>query len=350
MPANHPDYRADVLRIADLDLPWRQLQNQGILITGGTGSICSLLVDVLLARNERQQEQIAIHITGRDEQRAQIRFGNALKQKRLSFIQQDLAQPLTVNAAFDYIIHGASNADPLTFASDPVGTMNVNISGTRDLLELARRHQTRRFLYISSGEVYGEATHRDPAFTENDYGYVDILNPRACYPSAKRAAETLCACYLKQYSTAVAIARPCHTYGPTLTGTDSRAHAQFIRKAVARQDIVLKSAGLQLRSYCHVADVVSGILHILFLGNSGQAYNVANPYSNVTIRDFAETAATIAGTKVRHETPDIAEQSGYSKITRAILDSSKLQALGWNPKIDLPTGLRKTIEILSDPV
>lgn len=119
--------------------------------------------------------------------------------------------------------------------------------------------QKKRLLYVSSSEVYGNKTGNQP-YKEKDYGYVDILNQRACYPSAKRAAETLCTAYGQEYGLDTVIVRPGHIYGPTITETDSRASAQFTQNAIEGEDIVMKSAGMQMRSYCYVLDCAYPIL------------------------------------------------------------------------------------------
>ena len=138
-----------------------------------------------------------------------------------------------------------------------------------NLLELAKKCRAR-VLYVSSGEVYGFNTGVE-SFTEDYCGPLSLLTPRACYPSGKRAAETLCACYYAQYNVEAVIARPCHVYGPTMTKADSRAVAQFIRNALNHEDIVMKSRGTQVRSMCYVADCAAALLTVLLKGEPSQA-------------------------------------------------------------------------------
>ena len=160
---------------------------------------------------------------------------------------------------FDYMVHGASNASPKRYATDPVGTMKSNLGGGSNLLELTKEKKAR-LLYISSGEVYGEGDGSD--FTEDYSGYVDCLNPES-YPSSRMSSETLCVSYKEQYGVDVVIARPCHIYGSDIE-RDDRAFAQFLRKAKAGEDILLKSDGSQVRSYCHVDDCASALLYICY--------------------------------------------------------------------------------------
>lgn len=247
--------------------------------------------------------------------------------------------PILFNETVDYIIHGASNASPKRYATDPIGTMKANLWGVDNMLNLAKK-ENARFLFISSGEVYGEGNGVD--FTETCSGYIDCLNPRACYPSSKRASETLCISYKEQYNVNVVIARPGHIYGPD-TGRDDRAFAQFLRKAKAGEDILLKSEGFQVRSYCHVTDCVSALLYILLRGVNGEAYNIANRESVYSIREVAEKIARIGGQKVSFSLSSKEESKGYSTIFRAVLDPSKLEHLGWEPQFSLEKGLRQIL-------
>jgi nucleoside-diphosphate-sugar epimerase len=144
------------------------------------------------------------------------------------------------------------------------------------------------------------------------------------------------------------IARPGHIYGPTITTSDNRASAQFTRNAVAGEDIVLKSAGSQLRSYCYVLDCASAILTVLINGETGNAYNISNPNSIVTISDIAKALANAANKKVVYDEMSELEKKGANMMTNSSLNSKKLEALGWSAEFSLEEGTRKTVEILKE--
>lgn len=277
----------------------------------------------------------------RNEKYAHKRFEAYWGNPLFSFICHNVIEPFSLDIPFDYMVHGASNASPKRYATDPVGTMKSNLGGGSNLLELAKEKKAR-LLYISSGEVYGEGDGSD--FTEDYSGYVDCLNPRACYPSSKRASETLCVSYKEQYGVDVVIARPCHIYGSDIE-RDDRAFAQFLRKAKAGEDILLKSDGSQVRSYCHVDDCASALLYILLRGINGKAYNIANRDSVLSIKELAELIAQTVGVKIMYDIPSNSESKGYSKVQRAVLDSSLLESLGWRPQISLKEGLRRVLGI-----
>jgi nucleoside-diphosphate-sugar epimerase len=343
---NNTLYQEDIASIASCNINWKTLDNSKILITGATGMICSFMVDVLMYRNIYYSSNIAIYALSRNEASAKKRFMPYFSSPLFNFIQQDIITSLDLNAAVDFIIHGASNAYPASFVSDPVGTMKANLWGLSNLLEYYLKAKAKRVLYISSGEIYGEGKGED--FTEFYSGYIDPLNPRSCYPSSKRAAETLCSAYSSQYDVDVVSARPCHIYGPTITEFDNRAFAQFLRNVLSNQDIILKSTGEQYRSYCYVADCVSALLAILLCGEKRNAYNISNKDSNVSIAELANSIAMAGDRKVVFNIPQDEEMRGYSVVSRAVLDSGKLEKLGWNAKYPLLDGIKRTIQILSE--
>lgn len=335
------NYVNDILQIFQMDLPWKRLAGCNILVTGATGLIGGCLVDTLMSNPLRDYE---VYASGRNEERARKRFAEFYDKDGFHFVNHDVMQPLSVNIQFDYIIHAASGANPLEYAKRPVEVMKSNIMGVTNLIEYGRVSGMKKFLYVSSGEVYGEGDGR--VFTEEYSGYVDCTQPRSCYPSSKRAAETLCVSYASEYDIDVVIARPCHIYGPYFTETDTRVYAQFIRNILRGEDIVMKSTGEQFRSWCYVVDCVSALLHILLKGENCQAYNIADENSNITIRELAENVARIGGRKVVIDLPDGDEKRGFNVVTKSVFSTQKLESLGWKPMVAISDGLRSTIEEL----
>ena len=319
------------------------LFNRTILITGATGMICSAVVDLLHWMNCHLGANIHIVLAGRNEERTRKRFPFIEGNTHMSFLPYDATSSEKINIKADFIIHGASNADPASFTKQPVETILANIVGLNALLLSAVENKSKRVLLISSSEVYGRKDERRP-FEENDYGFVDILNPRASYPSSKRAAETLCSAYSAEYGLDTVIVRPGHIYGPTITDSDSRASAQFTRKAKAGEDIVMKSAGSQLRSYCYTLDCASAILTVLINGEKGGAYNISNLNSIATIREMAEALAKAGNVNIVFENPSDAEQKSYNLMDNSSLESYKLERLGWNALFNITKGALRTLK------
>ncbi len=331
-------YPDDIREVAKLRLPWEELYNCNVMVAGATGLIGSCLVEVLMARPNRSY---SVYAMGRNLMRMEQLFGKYKTEEGFHTIIGDVTKPLSIQQPVHYIIHAASGAAPSEFTNHPVEVMKANVNGVIHLMEYGIQHQLKRFLYISSGEVYGEGDGR--VFTEDYSGYVDCNTPRSCYPSSKRAAETLCASYAAEYGIDVVIARPCHIYGPNFTETDNRVYAQFIRNILKGEDIIMKSTGEQFRSWCYVVDCVSALLFVMLKGGSGEAYNIADAASIITIRELAEMLSGIGNCKVVIDVPSILERKGYNPVTKSVFSIEKLEKLGWQVSGSMKEKMIKTI-------
>lgn len=340
MNIHHPLLAEEFAKIAALNLPYDDLAGKAVAVTGATGLVGSYLLRALDAVNRAHDLHLRLIALCRKLERAKDRLSG---MENLSILPYDACAPLDGSWQADYIVHAASNAHPLAFSSDPVGTMQANLLGTMQLLEHVRA-TGGRLLFLSTGEIYGENPSL-ASFDEHSFGSVDPMRFRACYPESKRAAETLCASYAQQYGVDALAARLTYTYGPTITRESSRADAQFLRCALEGRDIVLKSPGAQIRSYCYAADTASALITLLLKGASGEAYNVANPTCSPSIREYAGTLADLAGVKLVFDLPPESERAGYSAVTRAVLNPEKLMGLGWRAAYDLREGLTHTLEI-----
>lgn len=345
MYIKHSLYESDIDRLTGLHIPWERLDGKVFLITGATGMLGTVLVDTLMRRNIRDGFHMSIFGVGRSYARAGERFGEYLRRPDFTFITGDVNEKLSFPERADYILHCASNTHPRAYASDPVGTIMTNVRGTENILAYAAERRAERVVFLSSVEIYGESRN-EAAFQETDCGYIDCNTLRAGYPEGKRVGEALCQAYRTRYGVNAVIPRLCRVYGPTMLPTDSKAVAQFVRNAVSGEDIVLKSDGTPCFSYCYAADAVSALLYILLHGEDGEAYNVAGKDSDVLLRDLAGILAEKTGRRVVFELPDAVEKAGFSKATRAVLETSKLSALGWESMYALREGLYRTVDIL----
>ena len=289
-----------------------------------------------------------IYAVGRNLEKMRDRFAYCCNEDYFQMISWDIneARVLEDIGQVDYVLHLASNTHPVAYATDPIGTITTNIIGTNNLLEFAVAHNATRFLFASSNEIYGENRGDVELFDEEYCGYINCNTMRAGYPESKRCGEALCQAYMVQKNLDVAIARLTRSYGPTLLMSDTKALSQFIKKAVAGEDIVLKSDGTQYYSYTYVLDAVSGLMTVLLCGESGEAYNIADVKSDITLRDLAKLIADYVGVNLVFEIPDAIEQAGYSKATKARLNSEKLQKLGWKAEYTIEEGIRYTIDFM----
>lgn len=308
------------------------------------GLIASAIIDIVNYLNKNYNYNIKIIALVRDKNKVLDRLK---EYENVIIIEQDITQKIDCDVNVDYIIHAASNAHPQAFSQDPVGTILGNFLGMNNILEYASKHECKRVEYISSGEVYGQGEEEVDAFDEMYIGRISSNNVRSCYPLSKLVSENLGISYSEQFGIETVIARPCHVYGPTQTASDSRASAQFIRNVLNGQNIIMKSKGTQMRSYCYVLDCATAILTILIKGINENAYNIANKNSNLTIRELAEIIAQKSNKKIIFEIPDIKESKGYNRVKRSVLSAEKLEKLGWKPYFDVNEGIEQTIEILS---
>lgn len=341
-------YIEDVQYTDDLLLPWEKLQGKSVMLSGATGLIGSFFVDVVLEKNLRNCLDCTVFVLGRNEEKAKHRFRKYVHDPHFVYIPYDVRHPLVCDGidSVDYVLHLAANTHPMLYAMDPIGTITTNIIGLQNLLEFAIEHHASRFVFASSNEIYGENRGDVELFDENYCGYINCNTLRAGYPESKRCGEALCQAYKVQKGLDVVIARFTRSYGPTMSMSDTKAVSQFIKNCIAGEDIVLKSDGTQLYSYTYMADAVSGLLWILLAGETGEAYNISEEHSDILLKDLAAIIAGIKEKKVVFELPNAVEAIGYSKATKARLDGQKLQSLGWKPKYDIQSGMRRTIEIL----
>lgn len=322
--------------------PAVEVDNKSFLITGASGLIGSCLIDLLMTANKVFHNHV--YALGRSKAKLQNRFNDYLESSFFHILEQDIRTPLSDELHFDYIIHGASNADPISYAKYPAETMLTNMEGGINILEYTRKHFDCKAEILSTFEVYGKLDKDD--YVEQDAGTIDFNQIRSCYPESKRVMEILSRCYVDEYNANVNIGRLCSIYGPTMATADSKAHAQFMRNALEGKDIVLKSTGEQKRTYCYVLDAVTGILTVLFHGKKGEAYNISNEQSVVTIAELAQVIAGIAGRSVIFDLPSELEKKGFSKPQNCVLDNSKLRALGWSGNYDINQGIGECLSIL----
>lgn len=329
-----------------------RLSGKSVMITGCTGLICSAVTDLLICWNitHADEDKIKIYAAGRSLERVKNRYLPFADEEWFEVVFYDASSTENVlPAGCDYIIHGASNASPSKIVKEPVETMLSNFLGMKYLLDYAKAVKSERVLFISSSEVYGKKEGNQP-YKADEYGYIDLLNPRNSYSVGKRAAETLCASYSDEYGVGSVIIRPGHIYGPTAVESDNRVSSAWAYDVAKGKDIVMKSDGAQIRSYCYCLDCASAILKVLVDGENLHAYNISNPDSVINIRQMAEILARAAGVELRMELPTEAERKGFNPMSNSSLDASELLALGWKGLFDSERGFSHTIQIIKEMI
>ncbi|WP_026488725.1 NAD-dependent epimerase/dehydratase family protein [Butyrivibrio sp. XBB1001] len=389
-------YIEDLHTAAQHTLGIEKLRGMSVLVTGASGTIGSFIVDELCEYGE-----IHVIACGRNTAKLEKRFSRFAGAGCLKFCSLDILDDSSFDKLpdehVDYIIHAAGNAFPSAFIDHSDETVRGNICGTARLLEYGRSHGCQKFVYVSSGEVYSldeedrkswadkwkrsitgvdsEDALRDDYLDDQVLGpdsksvaglsshvqrYMQLVQnevtrrgPRSCYPVSKSAAEAMCLSHIN-----IVVVRPCHTFGPGITGSDDRAHVQFAKKAVAGEDIVLNSAGTQLRSYNYVADAASGIVSAMLSGELGamrdkefeshnRVFDICSRENEITIKGLAELIAETAGVSVSVKEADSREKSLQSPINKQILDPADLERIGWKKAFDLKTGVEHFVEIIN---
>jgi nucleoside-diphosphate-sugar epimerase len=333
-------YQEDLDRILHLK-GMERLREKCFLITGATGMVGTCLIDALMKFNRESQANVNIIAVGRSRERAVSRLGEYFSSDCFQFLEQDVREAFPDSVRADYIIPLASNTHPMAYSKYPVETIEINVKGAENALKKAVRNGAT-VLYPSTVEIYGNG---EDNFTEDYTGKLNLGTSRACYTESKRVSEALCQSYIAEYGVNCKIVRLSRLFGPTMLESDTKASSQFILKALASEDIVLKSKGNQLFSYTYVADAVQAMLFVLLNGELGQAYNIAG--NAVRLREFAYECASLADKSVIFDLPLEVEAKGYSIATKAILSTDKLSKLGWTASYSWREAIKRTYCILS---
>jgi nucleoside-diphosphate-sugar epimerase len=313
-----------------------ELDNCSFLVTGSTGLIGSTFIHCLLALNKG----IRIIAPVRNLGKAQSMF----EGEKVEWVECDLT---TFNYAslgsVDYIVHFAAPTTSKFFVEHPVETAHTIYGVSDALLQYAVTNPVKGFVYASSMEVYGSIEGAE-VVTEDMQGFLNPLNVRSSYPMTKRMVETLCCLYAQEYGVPVKIARLAQTTGAGIDKNDTRAIADFARRAVNNQDIVLHTEGRSAHPYCYTIDAVSGMLYVLLRGAAGQAYNVANEQTYMSIRSLAEFAKAYLNKNIDVKV-DIQEM-GYFGTSLLPLSTAKICALGWHPRYSMEDIYRNLADYL----
>lgn len=327
-----------------------ELQGKTILVTGATGMLGIQTVNVLLYLKKEKRIDLKIIVLVRNMTKFVSLFSEE-DRKEIVTVTHDFSSTNKIpDIKADYIIHTvAVTGGSKQHVEKPVTTIYTALNSMYQILEMAKNIKVKGMVFLSSLEVYGKTDKQKMSISETDYGYMDPVNVRSSYSESKRMCETMCVSYAKQFQIPIFIARLTATFGVGTRFDDNRVFAQFARSIIKNEDIVLKSTGETVRNYCYVNDAVSAIFYILLRGESGEAYNVANMDTAISIKKMAERIIEQnpdVQTKLIFDLEDDIQKLGYNEIIMKRLDTKKLENLGWKPQIDMDTMLYRLVEYM----
>lgn len=331
--------------ICGTELDWQDLEGCTCLVTGANGMLATYMIYALMHRNLKHGNHIRVVGLSRNMDEMKAKFSEFASHPDFILLQQDVCDRIRYDGPVDYLFHFAGNASPYWITHDPVGIMKSNLLGTMNILELAREKQSKKVIFASTREVYGENNVCE-SLAEDSFGALDILSDRSCYPESKRAAETLCKSYYLQYGVNFNTVRIAHSYGPGMKlSNDGRVMADLLSCAVDGRNIILKSTGEAKRAFCYVADAITGLLTVTFRGKNAEAYNLSNETEEISICDLAALIVSLFPERrigLEFHIPE-KQSAAYCAFKRVRLDTSKLEKLGWKPIYGLSKGVKDTI-------
>jgi dTDP-glucose 4,6-dehydratase/UDP-glucuronate decarboxylase len=337
--------------VAEIGERLSPLAGKTVLITGANGFLMSYIVDVIAVWNDKGGHApahiVAIDnmITGRAE-----RLAHLVGRDDLTLLSHDITEPLKLDRKIDFIVHGASIASPMVYRQYPLETIDANVGGTRNMLELARANRVEGMLVMSTSEIYGDP---DPAFipTPESYrGNVSCTGPRACYDESKRMSETLAVTYNQLYKLPIVMIRPFNVFGPGFRLDDQRVLPDFMTAVLNRRNITMLSDGRPTRTFCYVTDAVRAMLLLLVSGKGGEPYNVGNEEGEISMADLARLVAKVGSDVMGGDTVSV--ETGESDDPAYLVDNpqrrcpnlAKLRKdVDWAPKVPLAEGLRRSL-------
>jgi UDP-glucuronate decarboxylase len=340
--------REDVRAVAEeLSEELAPLAGTTLLVTGGSGFLCSYFLETIAYLNDTIWRS-ACRLISVDNLRSGVaeRVSHLAVRRDFKFITHDISEPLKIDEPVHWVIHGAGIASPTFYRKYPLETVDVNVTGTRRVLEMARERQTQSVLYLSTSEIYGDPDPRFIPTPETYKGNVSCSGPRACYDESKRMAETLCAIYRSLYSVPVKIVRPFNVYGPGQRLDDCRIIPDLMSAALRREPLVLFSDGRATRSFCYIRDAIRAMFQVLMSKADGEAFNVGNDEKEIAIAELAQELCRVAGPPPLEVMYRVSKDPQYltDNPQRRCPDLAKLRRyFDWTPKVSLSEGLRRTL-------
>ena len=348
---NNKVIKNNILEIVDgvsAEIP--KIKNQTILITGGAGFLGKNIVWTLQELNKNHNTNCKIivvdnYVTGLKDELE--------NDENTILLKGDITKEINLDGEIDYIIHAAGIASPIFYTKYKLETIDVSIQGTKRVLELARKKQSKGVLFFSTSEVYGSPSAENVPTPETFNGNVSCVGPRAHYDEPKRMAETLCVTYASIYDMKVNIVRPFNVYGPGMRLDDGRGVINIIKYALQNKDLPIYGDGLSTRTWTYITDATIGFIKTLFAEMSGEAFNIGMDNPEISTIELSKLIVNLSDSDSKLtivDAPIEAYEKGFDVLRRCPDISKSKNMLGFKPVIKVDEGLKRTIDWMREVI
>jgi len=327
-------------------IPYKRLENKAILVTGANGFMASYIVDSLMYLNQHVLKQrCKVIALCRSYEKAKQCFEHFFDDSSFKLLIQNVEEKILLNENVDFIFHAAGSSASFVHRNAPADILQSNIVGTYNMLEFAKNKNVKSMLYFSSGAVYGNVPESISEVSESDYFAVSNEN---FYSEAKRAGESMCRAYWRQYKIAVKIVRIGHTYGPGIDLNDGHVYSDFVKSICRYENVKITGDGTAVRPFCYITDAIVSFFFILLLGKDGEAYNMVNRRETLSIKELAEylTRDVFGERNLGVEGHKLADYQDK----KVEVSTNKLESLGWSPTVNVAEGFRRTVRSFEEGV
>lgn len=318
-----------------------QLAGKTILMSGGLGFLGRYFIEVFAYLN-REVLKTPCKVIAMDNLITAGKISETAKESmEFTFIEHDVIQPLPIDEPVHYLLSMAGIASPYYYRAYPLETLEVAVTGHRNMLELARKNHAR-ITFFSSSEIYGDPDPKHVPTPESYRGNVACQGPRACYDESKRLGETLCYIYHENYQVATNVIRPFNVFGPGMQEADYRVLPNFASSIKGKRPLTVYGNGSQTRTYCYITDAMVGFTLTMLNGVPGEAYNIGNPKPEISVLELVKRIETALGRSVDHKVMEYPDSYPADEPNRRCPDirKAKLQ-LKYQPEVSIEEGLKR---------
>lgn len=331
--------------VAGIKKEAKALAGKTLLISGGSGFLGRYIVATVDFLNKKVLKKPCRVISVDNFITGDRRDLVELSTRNICRITHDICKPLSLNGPVDYIMHAAGIASPIYYKQHPLETIETTIGGVKNLLELARRKKVKSFLFFSSSEIYGNPDPRFIPTPETYWGNVSSVGPRACYDESKRLGETVCMVYYELYKIPVKIVRPFNVYGAGMKINDYRVVPVFLVKGLQKEDLPVHDTGNQTRTFCYISDATTAFFKVLLSSKNGEIYNVGSDEDEINMMSLAKIVARLFDNKIKVKRISYPDSYPKQEPQRRRPDLTKIKKkLGYRPKVDLESGLKRALQ------